>query len=202
MAPATGDERTNGSSLLEEMVRRLSEELARLQSEGARKAAGQTAQPAQPAPSIAGEEGAPLPPWLRDAATLSPLLLAYDRQLGSKDAIIERQRLQLLDVKEEMRRVVGENTSLHEEVIRTKSCLENAMEEGGATLCMYLSCSLVSSIPLPSALCALVCIPHITFPVPLTAFDCDTSAPCIASWHSSNRTSARRHWVGPSPEQL
>ena len=111
----------SGGGLLEEMVRRLSEELARYQS----AAAGQPAGPGPPA-AVAGEPGAPLPPWLRDAATLSPLLVAYDRQLAGRDASIERQRLQLLEVKEEVRRVVGENTSLHEELIRTRSCLEEA----------------------------------------------------------------------------
>ena len=112
--------------LLEEMVRRLSDELARYQiaARGATPNAGTSSSSSSTIVSCST-----LPPWLQDASALSPLLIAYDKQLSNKEATLDQQRLDLIKLKEEFSFILNENSMLHEELERSKSCLQEALKD-------------------------------------------------------------------------
>ena len=119
-----------GAEMLQDIVRRLSEELARHQQAMSSDVTTdyQTSAAAVKASSTAPEKSSVWP-----SSALSPLLVSYDRELAKKNAALDSQRLELLKVKEEMSLIVTENGLLHEELNRTKACLNDALGGTGDT---------------------------------------------------------------------
>lgn len=88
------------------MVGRLSQQLADLQRTAAIAA-----------PPLAAEAGtAPPPPWLTDAETMNPLLLAYDGKVERLEEELAEKKAQLAKLQSEVESSTAEVDTLHSQL--------------------------------------------------------------------------------------
>eukprot|EP00873_Tetraselmis_striata_P025321 jgi/Tetstr1/445585/TSEL_033357.t1 len=123
-----GAEARSQLRFLEDMVRRLSEELSRVQM--ADQPAGATADSATAPPAfLEGVAGnAPLPLWLSDPKYLSPLLVAYDKHLNTQEKTAKQASEKISGLERAILQITAENEKLAEEVANQNRLLSKHAE--------------------------------------------------------------------------
>eukprot|EP00775_Hariotina_reticulata_P008796 gene8796-8975_t len=122
---------------LEELVRRLSEELAsHMASEPLTAVTAAAAGGSCAGTAAGGLEPAArdvlLPPWLKDSRYLNPLLTAYDQRLLEVQSQLAAKSRVVQEIEQQVRELVSENDSLHDRLAAQVAQLEGRATGSGA----------------------------------------------------------------------
>ncbi|KAF5835371.1 hypothetical protein DUNSADRAFT_7498 [Dunaliella salina] len=105
-------ELTEQNAFLENLVKRLSAEVARLQPPNSQP-------PTYPLMEV--DDGTPLPPWLKDRRYLNPLLTSYDNRLAQTEAKANEATSALEQLQKQLDEVVAENDKLQDRLVQMSS---------------------------------------------------------------------------------